>query len=149
MPIWETKFEETPGIAPKTGGITKYTPAIAVVLAIAAVAGGVIAYRFRQEVAVLKANPNKTAQEEVQALIDKVGQIIVLPQDERPTIATVADPEKLKDQPFFAKAKRGDRVLIYTTARKAILYDPVGNKIVEVAPVTIGTSQTAGAATEE
>ena len=60
-------------------------------------------------------------------------------------MATVSDLEKLKDQPFFAKAKIGDKVLIYTDAKKAILYDPVNDKIVEVAPINIGNSNPAEA----
>ena len=47
---------------------------------------------------------------------------------------------------FFSKAKVGDKVIIYTNARKAILYDPVAGKIVEVAPVNIGTPTTESAA---
>lgn len=89
----------------------------------------------------LQKNPQKLAQQEVQELVSKVSKLIVLPEGETPTVATVTDPEKLKDQPFFAKAKNGDKVLIYTKAKKAILYDPVANKIVEVAPVNIGTPQ--------
>jgi len=65
-----------------------------------------------------------------------VGRIIVLPNDEEPTVATVTDPEKLRDQVFFANAKAGDKVLIYTKARKAYLYDPIAGKLVEVAPIT-------------
>ena len=50
-------------------------------------------------------------------------------------MATVSDPEKLKDQPFFAKAQKGDKVLIYSNSQKAILYSPTEDKIVEVAPI--------------
>jgi hypothetical protein len=60
---------------------------------------------------------------------------MVLPADETPTIATVSDPEKLKDQPFFANAKKGDKVLIFSNSAKAILYSPTEDKIVEVAPI--------------
>ena len=62
---------------------------------------------------------------------------MVLPSEE-PTIATVSNIEALRSQPFFANAKNGDRVLIYVNARKAVLYDPVNNKIVEATPINIG-----------
>ena len=92
----------------------------------------------KQELAAVKENPQQLAQEEATAVVERVGKLIVLPEGEQPTVATVTDPERLRDQPFFAKAKRGDKVLIYTNAKKAILYDPVGNKIVEAAPLNIG-----------
>jgi len=65
--------------------------------------------------------------------------IILLP-DEVPTVATVQNPEKLKDQPFFAQAKAGDKVLVYSIAKKVYLYDPVNNIIVNVAPLSIETT---------
>jgi hypothetical protein len=89
----------------------------------------------------IKKNPQQIAQQEVQSLIAKVSRLVVLPEEETPTVATVSDAEKLKDQPFFRNAKNGDKVLIYTNARKAVLYDPVNNKVVEIAPVNIGNTQ--------
>ena len=65
-----------------------------------------------------------------------VGKLIVLPEGETPTVATVSDPNALTNQAFFSSAKKGDRVLIYAKAKKAILYDPVLNKIINVAPLT-------------
>ena len=100
------------------------------------------AYYFYNEASGLKDDPNKTAREETDKLVAQVGKLIVLPEGEVPTVATVSDPEKLKDQPFFARAKTGHKVLIYTNARKALLYDPENNKIVEVAPINIGDSKT-------
>lgn len=96
---------------------------------------------FYNQVLQLQKNPQAVAQAENATLLTKVGALIVLPEGETPTIATVNDPAKLKDQPFFAKAKQGDKVLIYTNAKKAILYSPTENKIVEVAPLNIGPSQ--------
>lgn len=93
---------------------------------------------FYGKFAGLKANPQKVAEEETAALVSKVARLIVLPEGETPTVATVSDPEKLKDQPFFAKAKVGDKVLIYANSRKAVLYDPSSDIIVEVAPLNIG-----------
>ena len=74
-----------------------------------------------------------------QELIQEISALIVLPADETPTIATVTDLSKLRNQPFFANAKTGDRVFIYTKAKKAILYDPIQKKIIEVAPLNVGT----------
>lgn len=93
---------------------------------------------YYNEASRLRANPQAKAQNEVAQVVARVGELIVLPEGEDPTVATVTDPERLRDQPFFAKAKTGDRVLIYTNARKAILYDPVQHRILEVAPLNIG-----------
>ncbi|OGG03640.1 hypothetical protein A2W14_00670 [Candidatus Gottesmanbacteria bacterium RBG_16_37_8] len=84
-------------------------------------------------------NPQLFAVEENNKILEKIGKMMELP-DEMPTIATISDKEKLKDQPFFAKAKNGDKVIIYTTARKAILYDPLSNKILDVAPLTVSSA---------
>lgn len=130
----------------------KIMPVLAGLFLVAAIGSATAAYNFYNDAQELKRNPQKVAQDETKLLLEQIGKLIVLPADEQPTVATVADPEKLKDQPFFAKAQRGDRVLIYTRALKAILYDPIANRIVEVAPVSIGTTaqtaQTAGAATD-
>lgn len=85
-----------------------------------------------------KAPASVAPTDEARQLVQRVGELIVLPTDENPTIATIADPERLKGQAFFARAKVGDKVLIYTKAKKAILYDPEAHRIVEVAPVNIG-----------
>jgi len=87
---------------------------------------------------IFKKDPQKEIEQQTKNLINQVSKLVVLPQDETPTIATVSDPEKLKDQPFFANAKKGFKVLIYTNAKKAILYDPLENKIVEIAPINLG-----------
>ena len=81
----------------------------------------------------------KVAREETIKLLAEISKIIVLPDNEIPVIATVNDPIKLSDQPFFIKAKVGDKVLIYPNNKKAILYSPENNKIIEVAPLNIET----------
>ncbi len=81
-------------------------------------------------------NSNQAAAIEAQNLIEKVGKLIELPS-EYPQIATVSDASKLPNQPFFAKAQNGDKVLIYNIAQKAILYRPGTNKIIDVAPLSV------------
>ena len=66
-----------------------------------------------------------------------MGKLLALPSDEKPTVATITDVEKLKEQVFFKNAMNNDKVLIYTKAKKAILYRPSENKIVEVGAVNI------------
>jgi len=83
-------------------------------------------------------NPDAAVQRETRALILKIGRFMELPQGEDPTLATVSDRSKLKGQDFFARAQNGDRVLIYTKARKAILYRPASEKIIEVTNLTSG-----------
>lgn len=94
----------------------------------------------QQELAKIKNDPRSVAQEEAKALIAKIGGLIALPAGEDPTVATITDKEKLKDQPFFAKAENGDKVLIYTSAKKAYLYRESINKVIDVAPINIGTN---------
>ncbi len=116
----------------------------AVLIITAASAPAYYFYYQNQKSQELLKNPTEAAREEVRALMAKVGQLLELPQGEEPTVATVSDKEKLKDQSFFAKAENGDKVLIYTNAKKAVLYRPSTNKVIDMAPVNIGASTTTG-----
>ncbi len=94
---------------------------------------------FYKKAKDLQVNPQKVTQEENQKIIDAVGKLVLLPEGETPTIATVTDAGKLKSQQaFFTRAATGDKVLIYTQALKAIMYRPSTNKIIEIAPLVIG-----------
>lgn len=79
-----------------------------------------------------KNNPQVLAANQVNDILVKVGKLIDIP-DETPTVATVSDVTKLQSQEFFAKAQNGDKVIIFPNAKKAILYRPSTDKIVEVA----------------
>ena len=81
------------------------------------------------------------AQQATNRVVKKVSKHMLLPTDEKPTLATVSDVTKVKDQPFFTHAKNGDEVLVYTQARKAILYRPSVDRIVEVAPLSVNPVQ--------
>lgn len=77
----------------------------------------------------------KTKQEDPKALVARVAKHILLPTGEDPTIMTVTDKEKLSGQSFFANAKNGDKVLVFERAKKAFLYDPGADMVIEVGPV--------------
>lgn len=85
-------------------------------------------------------DPQAAAAAGLAETVEKVGKLMVLPDDETPTLAAVSDVEQLREQPFFAKAVNGDKVLIYTKNRLAILYRPSTNKIVAVGTVNLNTS---------
>ena len=123
--------------------LSKNPKALLVLLVLAVVVAGVSWSQYQatqKELTDLKKNPQAAAQQETKELGAKVGQLVALPEGEQPTVATVTDRERLKDQPFFAKAQNGDKVLIFTKAKKAYLYSVSMNKILEVAPVNIGNT---------
>ena len=76
--------------------------------------------------------PALSAEAQVVRLVDEVGKAILLPQDELPTVAKVADASQLSNQPFFANARTGDDILIFEKAKKAILWRPSIQRVVEV-----------------
>ncbi len=112
-------------------------PILILILIIAGASGTYYYYQKYQQAQFALDNPDLTAQNEVRILTDKLGKLIELPTDEEPTVATVLDKEKLKDQGFFVKAENGDKVVIYSKSRKAILYRESTNKIIEVAPIDL------------
>ena len=96
----------------------------------------------------IKNNPEALSQKEMQIILSQVGKLIILPEGEVPVIATVTDLSKLEGQQFFANAKVGDKVLIYNESKTAILYDPIANKIIDLAPIIANASQTGSSATK-
>lgn len=80
------------------------------------------------------------AAKQVSDTLGKVAKLAVVPTNETPTVATVANAAKLKGQSFFANAKDGDKVIVYSQAKEAILYRPSTNQIVTIAPVTAPTA---------
>jgi hypothetical protein len=123
----------------KRRGVSKkvvlYALNAAVIVGLAAF-GGLYFKKYQD----LKKNPPSAtdlAQAEIDSYIDEVGKLYALPKDEKPQVATVKDKEKLKDQPFFAKAENDDITLIYQNAKLAILYRPSSKQIVNVSTVTI------------
>lgn len=84
--------------------------------------------------------------DEAARLISKLSSIYDVPTDETPTILDLNEPEKLRNQPFFAKAQKGDKLFIYLKNQKAILYDPVTNKIVNVDVASVTQQSNSGKA---
>ena len=118
----------------KMAKFLKYFMPIITILAIAL--AGFMYYQVMQ----MRKSPQAAAVKEAKEVVAKVSKLAALPTDETPTIATVSDPAALKDQAFFANALKGDKVLIYTNAKKAILYSVSMDIILDIAPLNIGNT---------
>lgn len=108
-----------------------------------AIAGAIFTVREYPEVLGLSKSQDQL-QAEARLLLDEINEVIDLPDDEVPTIATVTDVEKVREQQFFSKAENGDRVLIYGKSRKVILYRPSERRVIEVGAVNINQNAQAG-----
>ncbi len=86
----------------------------------------VLFYRFSEE-------SYSRAQEQSRSgttILQKLSKHLILPSVQ-PTIATVVDPNLLKQKSsFFSKAKKGDSIIIYPD--KVIIFDTNTEKIVDI-----------------
>ena len=133
------KTERTKEFLAKTGEIVKkekkkFAKIILIAVIFALLAGslgtaGYFYYKYK------KATTGEAAKNETDSYDAEIKKVILLPEGEKPTLATVTDKEKLGSQPFFAKTENGDKVLIYSQAQKAVLFRPSINKIIEVMPL--------------
>jgi hypothetical protein len=67
---------------------------------------------------------------EAEQLVTELSQFMELPK-ETPGLATIVDQEKLANEPFFANAQNGDKLLVFLQAHKVILYRPSEHKVIE------------------
>jgi hypothetical protein len=107
-----------------------------VLLIVAIIAIALCGY-FYYKLHKLQIDSSAATQKEASDLLSKVAKIYLIPTGEEPTVATVSDPNALKNQSFFADSQKGDKVLIFTKAGKAVLYRPSINKIIETAPINL------------
>lgn len=115
---------------------------IAQLLLIAIVGGGYLGYqKFLVKNETEKTNESKSPDDEKKSILDTLAKFIELPSDE-PVIMTISDIEKLKDNPFFANAKNEDKVIVFKDSKRAMLFRPSTNKLVEMQTVSLDESPT-------
>jgi hypothetical protein len=108
-------------------------PASIVALVILATVG--FFYFQSQQNQTIDPNNQQAVQEDNNRILSEVGKLMDLPPGETPQVLTVTDISQLQGQPFFARAQNGDKVIVYSGAQRAILYDPKSKKIREVSPI--------------
>lgn len=77
-------------------------------------------------------NPAAAEKEEGARIVEIIRSVIAMPNNEMPTVATVADVNKLKQQPFFSQAQNGDKVLVFNSSKMVILYRPSTRKVINM-----------------
>lgn len=87
---------------------------------------------------------------EVASVLKKLERHIILPTDEQPEIGRIDDPiEAVKNQPFVTGAQKGDLLIVYVKARRAIVYSPSRDIIVNVGPISFDSRTTENQAVSE
>ncbi len=110
-----------------------------ILLILLALAGGV-AFLYtkyaetRKEVEKLSTvqGQQELSKTQTQELLGEMRQIIIMPTNEDPVVATITDINQLKDKDFYKDAKNGDRVVVFANAKKAYIYSPERKLIVNV-----------------
>lgn len=109
------------------------------VVILALTGAGFLYYQYQKTAKELKKVKSQTTttqdaakSDEVKKLVSEVAKIARLPENETPSIATITDASKLKDQTFFKDAKNGDILLVFNSSGKAVLYDPKEKKVVDI-----------------
>ena len=82
---------------------------------------------------IISANSSSnTAPDDVMA---RVSAHLITP-DETPTIADIDDVDTLKaENDFYKDAQNGDKLIVFSEARRAVIYSPVRDVIVNVGPI--------------
>lgn len=142
LKIQPETLEQNRGTIKDWTGRNRSRLAIVLAIIILAVVPSLYFYNKNQTTEKLLKTPSAAAKEETARTIQKVGKHIILPAGEEPTLATVSDTDKLKGQTFFDRAQNGDKLLVYSKARKVILYRPSVDKIVDTTLLNVTNSST-------
>jgi hypothetical protein len=82
-------------------------------------------------------HPEQLAKSEADLYYEKISKLTSLPSDETPKINTVLDINQLKGDDFFKNAQNGDKVLVFTNNKLAIIYRPSSGKIINSGPLIV------------
>ncbi|MDQ5950066.1 MAG: hypothetical protein QG585_6 [Patescibacteria group bacterium] len=113
------------------------TKILAIALVIVSLIGLFLFVRSKR----LGGNSAEANEKKVKEVVEKVEKIIDLPQGELPSLAIVDDVDMLRDQPFFADAKKGDMVLLYGKAQKVYIYNPDDNMIINASSLNFNENK--------
>lgn len=137
----------TPVIDLRTGRVwsrpvrRRFGPALRLLIWVSVIGAGLACLLAAAAAAWIWWYSNQLDSSSREQLLKAVGRMIMLPSNEEPVIATVADHSQFANQPFLAQAQNGDRLLIYLDAKKVYIYRPALHKLVDVGPVSINPNE--------
>jgi hypothetical protein len=116
--------------------------AIAVIGVAVVVVGGLVYISLRRPVDVETqraldiAEQRDKLESEIEKLVNKVGRHALLPQGEVPRLITLDTLDKVQiDAEFYRLAEVGDKVLVYELNKRAYLYRPSEDRLVNISTV--------------
>lgn len=95
----------------------------------------------KKELEEVKKSTRAGGEELAKQVLEKIRQHMDVPAEPVPTVATIVDIERLREaNQFYKAAENGDHLII--TEKRAILYDPDRDIIIDVVPVVIDQNAT-------
>jgi hypothetical protein len=89
-----------------------------------------------QELEEIRESTQQSGTEVAKRVLDSVRQLMDVPEEPEPTVATIVDVASLREtSEFYDNAENGDHLII--TSNRAILYNSDRNIIIDVVPVRI------------
>jgi hypothetical protein len=109
----------------------------AVALALVITIGGYGGVRyFTAPVSSDSISPDFATNEEAINLLKKVARHVLVPQNEMPMVATIANAAQLKkEQSFYENTLDGDKVVAFMSQKKVIIYSPSRDIVVNIGPI--------------
>lgn len=98
---------------------------------------GYLYYQTRQELLLLSTpqGQQRISEQEVKQVLDQLGKLTLLPEEE-PVMATIIDAQYLATQSaFYQKSENGDKLVVFPQAKKAFIFSPSRNIIVNSGPL--------------
>lgn len=97
--------------------------------------GGWVAWNTQSDSGLGQLNPDeKLTDSQVNYLVGRISQFMVVPVDEQPSVTVITDAQRLADErALYQDAKDGDLLVVFSN--RAIIYDPVADKLVTVSSI--------------
>ena len=81
---------------------------------------------------------NNDTQPDTQSAAGRAAKHLLLPEEKPVVIEIKNSADLIKEQAFYAGAQDGDILLIYAAAKKAVIYSPARDIIINVGPIYAG-----------